>query len=70
MRFAVLGAGGWGTAFSRFLANAGHETTLWVRSPDRAEIISRMRENEKYLPGVRLPLERLVVTHDLEQASR
>lgn len=70
MRFAVLGAGGWGTAFSRFLANAGHETTLWVRSPDRAEIISRMRENEKYLPGVHLPLERLVVTHDLEQASR
>ncbi len=70
MRFAVLGAGGWGTAFSRLLANAGHETTLWVRSLDRAKIIARALENEKYLPGVRLPVERLTITHDLEQAAR
>ncbi len=70
MRFAVVGAGGWGTAFSRLLANAGHETALWVRSPDRAAAIADARVNEKYLPGVGLPRERLLITHDLGQTSR
>jgi glycerol-3-phosphate dehydrogenase (NAD(P)+) len=70
MRFAVIGSGGWGTAFSRLLANAGHETTLWVRSPGQAEAIAGARANEKYLPGVLLPTEQLLVTHDVGQASR
>ena len=65
MKFSVLGAGGWGTAIARLLANAGHETTLWARDPDRAGAIARQRENEKYLPGVRLPDDRLEVTSKL-----
>ena len=64
MKFAVLGAGGWGTAIARLLANHGHETVLWARDPDRAAIIARERCNAKYLPGVTLP-ETLVVTADL-----
>ena len=69
MKFAVLGTGGWGTAFSRLLANAGHETTLWARDPAQAEAIAHARENVKYLPGVRLPERGLTVTHDLKAAS-
>ncbi|MCK5247133.1 NAD(P)-dependent glycerol-3-phosphate dehydrogenase, partial [Candidatus Bipolaricaulota bacterium] len=67
MKFAVLGAGGWGTAIARLLANHGHETVLWARDPDRAAIIARERCNAKYLPGVMLP-ETLVVTADLPAA--
>lgn len=63
MKFAVLGAGGWGTAFARLLANHGHETVLWARGHDQAGVINRDRCNSKYLPGVALP-ETLLITAD------
>jgi len=66
MRFAVLGAGGWGTAVARLLAIAGHNTSLWARRPDHAVEIAEARENAKYLPGVKLPDEGLAVTSSLE----
>lgn len=64
MRFAVLGAGGWGTAVARLLANQGHSTLLWARDPKRAARIVQAHENEAYLPGVALPSS-LTVTSDL-----
>ena len=67
MKFAVLGAGGWGTAVARLLANHDHETVLWARDPDRAAVIDRERCNAKYLPGVALP-ETLVITADFHAA--
>lgn len=67
MKFAVLGAGGWGTAVARLLANHGHETVLWARDPDRAAVIDRERCNSKYLPGVALP-ETLAITSDFPAA--
>ncbi len=67
MNFAVLGAGGWGTAVARLLASHGHETVLWARDPDRASLIDRERCNAKYLPGVELP-EELVITADFRLA--
>ena len=66
MRFAVLGAGGWGTAVARLLANAGHETTLWARDPGKAEAIDASRVNVKYLPNVTLPRDHLNVTSRIE----
>ena len=68
MNFAVLGAGGWGTAVARLLANHGHETVLWARNPDRASLIDRERCNAKYLPDVELP-EELVITADFRLAA-
>lgn len=67
MNFAVLGAGGWGTAVARLLANEGHETILWARNPDCAGLIERERCNAKYLPGVELP-KNLVITADFSAA--
>jgi len=67
MKFAVLGAGGWGTAVARLLANHGHETVLWARDPNRAAAIDRERCNAKYLPGVVLP-ETLAITADFPAA--
>jgi glycerol-3-phosphate dehydrogenase (NAD(P)+) len=67
MKFAVLGAGGWGTAVARLLVNHGHDTMLWARNPDRANEIDRDRCNGRYLPGIQLP-EELAITTDLESA--
>ncbi|MCD6128967.1 NAD(P)-dependent glycerol-3-phosphate dehydrogenase [Candidatus Bipolaricaulota bacterium] len=67
MQAAVLGAGSWGTAFSRLLARAGHRVTLWARRPEQAAALSRDRENREYLPGVRLPDE-VLITSDLAEA--
>ena len=52
---AVVNAGGWGTALSVLLGNAGHEVRLWCRRPALAEDIARTRENQVYLPGVPIP---------------
>lgn len=52
---AVMGAGAWGTALSKLLADAGGEVTLWARRSDVAEEINVTRQNSHYLPGVNLP---------------
>jgi len=67
MKFGVLGAGGWGTAFARLLTKNGHSVTLWARDPKKAQALDRTRENRLYLPGVLLP-ENLRITSDLEAA--
>ena len=67
--FSVIGAGGWGTAFSRLLARNGAEVVLWARDSERARTIDRERENRKYLPGVLLPRENLTITSSLAEAS-
>jgi len=66
MRFAVLGAGGWGTAIARLLAQHDHPTVLWARNPARASEIDQERTNDAYLPGVSLPAS-LSVTADLAE---
>jgi glycerol-3-phosphate dehydrogenase (NAD(P)+) len=54
-RVAVLGAGSWGTAFAKVLADAGREVVLWARRPDVAAAITDERRNPEYLPDVALP---------------
>ncbi len=63
----VVGAGSWGTALARLLADKGHRVTLWGRSPELLRSIAARRENHKYLPGVTLP-QSLQIQEDLESA--
>lgn len=63
----VLGAGSWGTAIAKNLADRGHQVRLWARREDQARGIHESRENSTYLPGLRLP-DNLTATHDLERA--
>jgi glycerol-3-phosphate dehydrogenase (NAD(P)+) len=53
-RITVLGAGSWGTAFAKVLADSGRDVTLWAR---REEIVANVNagSNPDYLPGVALP---------------
>lgn len=55
MNITVLGAGAWGTALARMLAERGHKITLWDHFPATLEGIRRTGSNERYLPGVALP---------------
>ncbi len=52
---AVMGAGAWGSALAKLLADAGGEVSLWARRPEVAELINSTRHNPDYLPGVELP---------------
>jgi glycerol-3-phosphate dehydrogenase (NAD(P)+) len=69
MEIAVIGAGSWGTALAKGLADKGHTVTLWGRTPDHAAEIQQQRENRRYLPGAMLP-PALTATSDLEAAVR
>src|SRR3954468_20242115 len=51
----VMGAGSWGTAFAKVLADAGTSVRLWARRPELAEAINRERHNPHYLSDVALP---------------
>jgi glycerol-3-phosphate dehydrogenase (NAD(P)+) len=66
-RIAVLGAGSWGTAYAKVLADAGRDVVLWCRRESVAAAISSDHVNPDYLDGVPLP-ERLAATADLETA--
>src|SRR5438034_4200211 len=69
MEIAVIGAGSWGTALAKVLADKGNAVTLWGRSPEHVAEIQETRVNAKYLPLAKLP-EALTVTADLEAAVR
>ncbi|MGN9907223.1 NAD(P)H-dependent glycerol-3-phosphate dehydrogenase [Phytohabitans sp. LJ34] len=64
---AVLGAGSWGTAFAKVLADAGTDVTIWARREPVAAAIREYGTNPDYLPAVRLP-ERVTATSDAERA--
>ena len=52
---AVMGAGAWGTAIAKVLADAGSEVRLWARSADIADEINSAHTNRRYLPHTVLP---------------
>lgn len=65
MKFAVLGAGAWGTALAVQWA-AQHEVCLWGRDAALISDIQARRENQRYLPGIALPPQlRLTDTLDV-----
>ncbi|WP_280825232.1 NAD(P)H-dependent glycerol-3-phosphate dehydrogenase [Mycobacterium sp. OTB74] len=52
---AVMGAGAWGTALAKVLADAGNNVTLWARSSDVAKEINHTHRNSRYLGARSLP---------------
>jgi glycerol-3-phosphate dehydrogenase (NAD(P)+) len=50
----VVGGGSWGTAFSRLLADHGHDVTLACRDGEQAAAIRATGHNPRYLTGVDL----------------
>jgi glycerol-3-phosphate dehydrogenase (NAD(P)+) len=54
MKVVVVGAGAWGTAFARVLAERGHDVTLAARDPEQARAIAETGYNPRYLSDVSL----------------
>ena len=68
-KIAVLGAGSWGMALSKVLAENGHEVKVWSR-PKNAKIIEEINQehtNKRYLKEVVFP-ESITATTDMEEA--
>ena len=57
MKFCVVGAGAWGTAFALHLSRGARAVALVPRRPEQAAAIASSRENREYLPGILLPNE-------------
>ena len=66
-RIGVVGAGSWGTALAKLLADKGFPLDLWVFEPEVKEQIEQDRENKVFLPGFKLS-ENIRPTNDLAQA--
>jgi glycerol-3-phosphate dehydrogenase (NAD(P)+) len=50
-----MGAGAWGTALAKVLADAGNDVTIWARRPELADEINDTHRNSNYLGDVELP---------------
>jgi glycerol-3-phosphate dehydrogenase (NAD(P)+) len=66
-RVAVMGAGSWGTAFAKVLADAGCAVTVWARRDHVANAIREGHANPDYLPGIALP-DTITATSDADVA--
>ncbi|GAA3197137.1 NAD(P)H-dependent glycerol-3-phosphate dehydrogenase [Actinocorallia longicatena] len=62
-----MGAGSFGTAMAKVVADAGNKVVLWGRRPEVVEEINSRHLNEEYLPGIALP-EGLRATTDPAEA--
>jgi glycerol-3-phosphate dehydrogenase (NAD(P)+) len=69
IRIGVVGAGAWGTALAKLLADKGFALDLWVFEEQVRQQIEQYRENRVFLPEIILP-ENISATNDLETAVR
>lgn len=63
LKFAVLGAGSWGTALAMHLAFCGHDTVLWARDSQHVTEMQTQRANTRYLTGITFPATLKVSDH-------
>ncbi len=66
VNIGLLGAGTWGIALARMLANSGHGVTVWSALPEELEQLSATRR-QKNLPGAVIP-DAVRFTADIAEA--
>jgi glycerol-3-phosphate dehydrogenase (NAD(P)+) len=67
-KIAVIGAGGWGIALAKLLAEKGGQVALWCHGPDTYRELVETRQSANYLPGILLPAT-VKITHSLDEAA-
>lgn len=67
-KVAVLGAGSWGNTLALLLADK-FQVVMWEFDAPLAELLSKERENKRFLAGIRFP-ETLTVTNQIEEAVK
>jgi glycerol-3-phosphate dehydrogenase (NAD(P)+) len=65
-KISVLGSGSWGTAIAVMLDSLGHQVKLWSWFEEESKELSIVRENKKFLPGVKLS-EKIECLYNLEK---
>lgn len=66
-KVAVLGAGAWGTAIAKLLAENGAQVMLWAYEKEVALDLKNEKENKRYLAGIKLP-ENVIPVMSLHEA--
>ena len=66
---AVLGAGSWGTALALQLDRSGCRSILWDRDTKNVLQIHSTRRNQRYLPGIDIPVS-IVIETDIRAAVK
>ncbi|MCL2442045.1 MAG: NAD(P)-dependent glycerol-3-phosphate dehydrogenase [Treponema sp.] len=66
-QIAVLGAGAWGTAIAKVIADKDKEVLIWSYEAETRDEINKKGLNSKYLPEIKLP-KTLKATSDIEEA--
>lgn len=64
-KIGIVGAGSWGTALAKLLADKGFVPDLWVFEPEVKKQIKEQRENKIFLPKIKLP-NNINPSNDLE----
>jgi glycerol-3-phosphate dehydrogenase (NAD(P)+) len=67
-RIAVLGAGAWGTAIAKVIAEKGKDVAIWCLEETTRDDINERHCNYSFLPGVVLP-ENLRAYSNIEEAA-
>ncbi|MCL2765656.1 MAG: NAD(P)-dependent glycerol-3-phosphate dehydrogenase [Treponema sp.] len=67
-QIAVLGAGAWGTAIAKVIADKGKNVIIWSYETSVRDDINQKNENTRYLPNIKLP-ETLKATSNIEEAA-
>ncbi len=66
-KIIVIGAGSWGTALAKLLADKGREVILWGHRAAHIEQIRCEAENRLYLPGIKL--DNITFTADINMVK-
>lgn len=56
MKIAIIGAGSFGTALGIIMAKKEYDVSIWDRKKDIVDKINMEKFNDRYLPGVVLPI--------------
>ncbi|MGH7825300.1 MAG: NAD(P)H-dependent glycerol-3-phosphate dehydrogenase [Candidatus Binatia bacterium] len=64
----IVGAGGWGIALAKLLADKGETITVWCHRTETYRELENTRESQSYLPGIVLP-PKVKVTRSMEETA-
>jgi len=67
-RIGIIGDGSMATVCALLLEGKGHQLTLWGGQQEHVDTLIQTRENERYLPGYRLP-DSITLTADPEAVA-